>query len=165
MSVPILKSLSDDEREAVMDAFVSVTFQTGQQIIRQGDQGNTFYIIREGVCSVTQSNGRAQVEVAVLSAGEYFGEMALMNDEARQASVSAKGKVECFMLERKQFELLLGPLADLMRRSVQERQDQNAALATTSSVRYVRDARRSGAHVPTLCCKLDDDFCDAALRI
>jgi CRP-like cAMP-binding protein len=136
MSVPILKSLSDDEREAVMDAFVSVSFQQGQQIIRQGDQGNTFYIIREGVCAVTQASGRTQVEVAALSAGEYFGEMALVNDEARQASVSAKSKVECFMLERKQFEQLLGPLKDLLRRSVQERQDQNASLNEPSSIRF-----------------------------
>ena len=94
----------------------------------------------------------------------YFGEMALMNDEARQASVSAKGKVECFMLERKQFELLLGPLADLMRRSVQERQDQNAALATTSNVRYVRDARRARARVYS-CCRPDDNLCAAASKI
>ena len=61
----------------------------------QSGQGDTFYIIREGTCSVMQSQSphSQPVEVTELSPSDYFGELALLNDEARQASVIAKTKV------------------------------------------------------------------------
>jgi CRP-like cAMP-binding protein len=122
-SVPVLKSLSDEEREAVVDQFTAVTFNRGDYIIRQGDQGDTFFIVKDGACSVMQKQmpGQQQVEVALLSSGDYFGEMALLNDEARQASVIAKTKVELLRIDRVGFEQVLGPLKHIMRRALQER--------------------------------------------
>jgi len=125
LSVPILKTLADHEREAVVDACETVTFANGERIITQGEPGDTFYIVQEGACSVTQAAtpGAAAVEVAVLATGDYFGEMALLNDDVRQATVTAKGAAgaKCFCINRANFERVLGPLKQLMRRSMRER--------------------------------------------
>ena len=57
-------------------------------------------------------------EVASLSAGAYFGEMALMNSEKRNATVIAKVETTCLILERADFDQLLGPLQKIMEEEV-----------------------------------------------
>jgi len=58
------------------------TFPVGTTIIKEGDKGKKFYIIKEGTVKVTA----AGVDVSQLVAGQYFGEMALLDDEVRKVS-------------------------------------------------------------------------------
>jgi len=128
-SVPVLSNLTDEELYGVVELFKPLEFDAGKTIIKQGDQGNTFYIIKSGLALVTQraertSGGKTtyySIEIATLSAGDYFGEMALLNDEPRQANVIAQDKVECFVCRRDAFRGKLGPLADIMARSTATR--------------------------------------------
>ena len=68
----------------------------GDEIIRQGDKGNDFFIIQEGVVMV-QVNGEVVTE---LGSGAYFGELALLSNQRRAATVIAKGNAVLKSLDR-----------------------------------------------------------------
>jgi cGMP-dependent protein kinase len=90
------------------------TFVSGHQIIRQGDQGDLFYILRSGKCRVTinQKDGKER-EVSQLSRGDFFGERALVKKEVRAANVYAISDVVLYSLERDHFVQLIGHLDNL----------------------------------------------------
>lgn len=97
-------------------ALEPVIFIAGSHIIRQGEQGDCFYIIEEGEvkCTQTKTLGRA-IELLTLKEGDYFGEMALMLNETRHANCIAIGStVKCLSLDRDRFGILLGPVQNLL---------------------------------------------------
>uniref|UniRef100_M4BEG1 cAMP-dependent protein kinase regulatory subunit n=1 Tax=Hyaloperonospora arabidopsidis (strain Emoy2) TaxID=559515 RepID=M4BEG1_HYAAE len=118
--VPLLESLSEYERLTVADALKTETFNDGEVIITQGDDGNLFYIIEEGVavCTKQLSPGEPAVEMGHLTSGAYFGEIALLTTRPRQATVTARGKVKCLTLDRKTFKRVMGPLEDILKRNI-----------------------------------------------
>nr|CCA18200.1 cAMPdependent protein kinase regulatory subunit put [Albugo laibachii Nc14] len=118
--VPLLESLSEYERLTVADALKAETFHDGEVIIRQGDDGNHFYIIEEGtaVCTKQISATEAPSEIGLLTSGAYFGEIALLTMRPRQATVTAKGTVKCLSLDRKTFKRVMGPLEDILKRNL-----------------------------------------------
>ncbi len=76
----------------------------GTLITREGDPGNCAYLIQSGkVVVFTQHEGR-KVELAILEAGQIFGEMALIFDEPRTASVKAHEHTVLIIIDRKVFE-------------------------------------------------------------
>ncbi|CAO3595670.1 unnamed protein product [Absidia cylindrospora] len=116
--VPILASLDAYERYKIADALESVGFDDGQTVIEQGAVGNNFYLIESGVAVFykTDENG-VQTEVNRLTKGAYFGELALLNDSPRAATVIADGRLRCATLGKKGFNRLLGPVLDILKRS------------------------------------------------
>lgn len=83
--------------------------KAGQVVIRQGDKGDYFYIIKTGRCQVTRQGG-PQAEPAVLAertAGDSFGEDALLSDAPRNAMVSAISDGSVMRLSKSDFSLLL----------------------------------------------------------
>ncbi|KAF1314590.1 Camp-dependent protein kinase regulatory subunit, partial [Globisporangium splendens] len=118
--VPLLESLSECERLTVADALKTETFSDGEVIITQGDNGNLFYIIEEGmaVCTKQLSPADPPTEMGVLTSGAYFGEIALLTTRPRQATVTAKGTVKCLTLDRKTFKRVMGPLEDILKRNI-----------------------------------------------
>jgi cAMP-dependent protein kinase regulator len=72
-------------------ALSPVSFAPGSSIIRQGDKGDKFYIIQSGSVRVTQvqSGASAEMELARLGPGNYFGELSLLNDEPRMVRPSS----------------------------------------------------------------------------
>ena len=72
------------------------TCRDGDEIIRQGDKGNDFFIIQEGFVLV-QVNGEVVTE---LGSGAYFGELALLSNQRRAATVIAKGNAVLKSLDR-----------------------------------------------------------------
>ncbi len=87
-------------------------FARGDVIIRQGDPGETFYLLRSGTVDVKRRAGAAGQErhVTTLSPGTCFGERALMEDELRNASVVAAEEVEVYALAKTDFWGLLGQI-------------------------------------------------------
>lgn len=78
-------------------------FVTGSMIVRQGDRGDKFYIIRGGkvVISKRPPDGGPEEFVQEISEGDYFGEQALLHEDRRLATVTAKAPgVECLTLDR-----------------------------------------------------------------
>jgi CRP-like cAMP-binding protein len=74
-------------------------FAAGEDVIRQGDRGDRFYIVSDGEAEV-RVDGRP---VEPLHAGEFFGEIALLRDVPRTATVSARSDLELLTLERDAF--------------------------------------------------------------
>ena len=113
--VPILQSLADAERFGVADALEQQQYKDGDVIIKEGDAGNTFYIIEKGSVKCVQqpSTGSEPVELCVLKVGDYFGEIALMTNRPRAASVVAMGNVNVLCIRRKTFMRVLGPITEI----------------------------------------------------
>ncbi|XP_049806715.1 cGMP-dependent protein kinase, isozyme 1-like isoform X1 [Schistocerca nitens] len=114
-TVPILEGLSERALAAISELVRVEFFAPNTVIVRQGDEGDTFYIISGGnvQCSKKTSSG-VEEKLAVLGTGEYFGELALLHSIVRQATVTALHPgVECLVLERGPFIQFLGDLDDL----------------------------------------------------
>lgn len=119
--VEILSELDSWERSQVADALQTEEFKDGDVIIKQGDEGDNFYIILSGNVSVTQTNESGESgEVAQLGEAQFFGEIALLTKEARKATVTAKGAVKCGKLDRDRFERVLGPCEQILRRNMEK---------------------------------------------
>merc|ERR1711976_991637 len=81
--VSILDNLDKYERLTVADALEAVSFEDNEVVVKQGEQGNDFFIIIEGTAIVTQTRAEGvdepeQVEVGRLGPSDYFGEIALL---------------------------------------------------------------------------------------
>ncbi len=71
------------------------TFSNGEVIIKEGDKGNTFFQLLEGKVAVYQNYGKAdEVQVAIIEQGQYFGEMAVIENYPRSSTVVAEGDVK-----------------------------------------------------------------------
>ncbi|KAF8772018.1 cAMP-dependent protein kinase regulatory subunit-like isoform X1 [Argiope bruennichi] len=118
--VSVLESLDEWEKLTVADALEPVQFNDGDVIVEQGQPGDDFYIIEDGTAVVLQrrSDSEPQVEVGHLGPGDYFGEIALLLDRPRAATVKAKGPLKCIKLDRARFERILGPCADILKRNM-----------------------------------------------
>ena len=89
-SVPLLAMLTDRELIGVANAMRVQCFAPGENIIKEGEKGERFYIINDGEVKVTKGDA----EITRLSNQEYFGERALIKEEPRKASITSVGEVE-----------------------------------------------------------------------
>lgn len=87
--IDLFGGLSDDAREAIARAVRSRTFGDGESIVRQGEPGESMFIIGSGRAVVVLEPDRR--EVATIESGGYFGEMSLLTGEPRTATVIARG--------------------------------------------------------------------------
>ena len=117
-TVSILGGLTPYERMTVADALKERTFPAGTTVLQEGDVGSEFYIIENGEVKCTKKNVASEVSPR-LGPGAYFGERALLTNEARAATVTAVTDVVCQMLDRDTFQRILGPLEDTFRRNMQ----------------------------------------------
>ncbi len=98
-AIPILAPLPEQVLERLARALVRVELAPGEAAIRQGEAGDRFYIIESGSVNVTR-DGR---EIATLGQGESFGEIALLRDVPRTATVAAATEVVLLALDRRHF--------------------------------------------------------------
>eukprot|EP00747_Dinoflagellata_sp_TGD_P024852 gnl/TRDRNA2_/TRDRNA2_130841_c0_seq2.p1 gnl/TRDRNA2_/TRDRNA2_130841_c0~~gnl/TRDRNA2_/TRDRNA2_130841_c0_seq2.p1 ORF type:complete len:405 (+),score=128.24 gnl/TRDRNA2_/TRDRNA2_130841_c0_seq2:92-1306(+) len=111
--VPIFAAMDDYERSQVADALRSESFSDGKEVIKQGDKGDKFFILEEGE-AIASKDGQKVYEYSV---GDYFGELALIQNQPRAASVLARGQLKVLSLDRKAFKRLLDVSALLERTS------------------------------------------------
>ena len=119
--VSLLDSLDKWERLTIADALVPITFPDGHTVVEQGHAGEDFYIIEDGKAIVLQkkNDDEEQVEVGQLGPGDYFGEIALLFNRPRAATVRASGTLKCVKLDRARFERLLGNLEHILKRNME----------------------------------------------
>merc|ERR1719198_1191764 len=110
--VSLLETMEDYERGQIADALKPETAAAGAEIIKQGDPGNTFYIIEEGKC-VAIKDGK---EVMTYQTGAFFGELALLSSDPRAATVQAVTEVSLLTLDRRTFTRMLGSLEGILTR-------------------------------------------------
>lgn len=123
-NVKVLESISAYERSQISDAIKEEHFKKGHTIIQQGDVGDTFYMISEGeaVAKKVFEDGGEEKEVMQYKAGDYFGELALLRNEPRAASVVAKTDLVVMRLERNSFKRMIGPLEEILKRNMKHYQ-------------------------------------------
>jgi MFS family permease len=98
-TVPIFAPLPGGSLEHLASRLVPLQVDPGTVIVREGDAGDRFYVLAEGEVDVAQEG----VTISTLGAGDYFGEIALMRDVARTATVTATTPVVLYALDREDF--------------------------------------------------------------
>ena len=89
--VELLQDLDSYEKNNFCDVLESETFEKGQEVIREGEKGTRFYFIEEGEAEAVKKQGGKEEVVYKYKANDYFGELALLKDEPRAATVRAVG--------------------------------------------------------------------------
>ncbi|KAF1668011.1 cGMP-dependent protein kinase 2, partial [Aptenodytes patagonicus] len=115
-SVSLLKNLPEDKLTKIMDCLEVEYYHKGDYVIREGEEGNTFFIIAKGKVIVTQSTAdHSQPQlIKNLHKGDYFGEKALISDDVRSANVIAdEYDVECLVIDRETFNQTVGTYEEL----------------------------------------------------
>jgi CRP-like cAMP-binding protein/predicted MFS family arabinose efflux permease len=97
--IEIFKPLPPPVLESLAHALVPVRVESGREVFREGELGDRFYIVAEGEVEIVQ-NGKV---VNLEGPGEFFGEISLLRDVPRTATVRAKTEVELRALERDEF--------------------------------------------------------------
>jgi MFS family permease len=98
-SVPIFAPLPGASLEHLAGRLVPMRLDPGAMVVREGDQGDRFYIIAEGEVEVTQDGA----VLSRLGPGDYFGEISLLRDVPRTATVTTRTPVVLYALDREDF--------------------------------------------------------------
>jgi MFS family permease len=106
--VPVLTTLSLQVLDDLASRLQVEAYGPGSEIVRQGDAGDRLYIVKSGQVDVSyESDGRPRVHLATLSKMDYFGEIALLRDVQRTATVRSLDHVETYSLQRADFQEIL----------------------------------------------------------
>ena len=101
---PLFQNLSKQELGELAKATEDLEVEEGKVLTREGDLGREFFVIVEGDVSVTKDGD----EIRSLGPGDFFGEIALIYEDARRtATVTAKSPLRFFVLTRQSFRSLL----------------------------------------------------------
>ncbi len=98
-TMPLFKPLPATTIDELALKLIPIRAEPGTEIIREGDLGDRFYVIESGEVDVS-ANGE---HIGTMSAGDHFGEIALLRDVPRTATVTAKSEVSLYALERDEF--------------------------------------------------------------
>ncbi len=85
----------------------SKTYEKGQVIISEFEPGDTFYLIQSGEVQLTKCVNEGKKNLDILRAGEFFGEMAILDNSPRSATCVAKTKVQCLEFSKENFSTLI----------------------------------------------------------
>lgn len=102
-AVPLFANLSRKQVNKLIDVGWIGTFKEGKVLCAEGRGGDDFFVILEGEAQAT----RAGRKIRTLTQGDYFGEIALLDNAHRTATVTALGPLVCFMLARNDFKIAL----------------------------------------------------------
>ena len=129
--VDFLSPLSQDERRKLVETVGVKDYAAGELPVRQGDAGDSFYIIKRGTVDVIVEKAHGEgVVVATLGPGNFFGEMSLLTGAVRTASIRVKEDAEFVVIDRESFRgtLVRNPsIAESLSRILAERQAGLAA--------------------------------------
>ncbi len=105
--VDFFYSLSFGDLDELIRSLRKKRAKKGEEIIRQGEIGDKFYLISSGEVSVNVKKGLGRKKVASLGDGDFFGEMALVTELPRTATIIAETPVELFVLYKRDFKKIL----------------------------------------------------------
>lgn len=98
---PLARSRGPTEEAAMFrSGALGKTFRDGDVIVQQGDVGDCMYVIQEGEAEVWRTDNGHQALLQVRRKGEFFGEMALFDNEVRSATVRARGEVRVITVDK-----------------------------------------------------------------
>ncbi len=102
--VELFSGMSDEDLQVLEDVFTRKEYPAHHTIFWMGDRGTDFYIISDGSVEFTvQDSSGAELSVATLGRGDYFGELSLMDGGPRVATARSKESTTCLVLPRDKF--------------------------------------------------------------
>lgn len=105
---PLFSGFHEEDINHLVDYMDRANFSKGETIIKEGELGEWFFIVRSGQIKVCIKKWlRGLSKVATLGPEDFFGEMALVNEEPRSATLIAEEDSTCFMLYKSKFESLI----------------------------------------------------------
>ena len=143
---PLFEGLSDQELQHLVDNAQPVSLRAGEPLMKQGEPGDCAYVVLEGGFEIQKQSGQSLIKIDVRKPGEVIGEMALLSNAPRSASVVALCDSKTICISQKDFENLLAtnPSATLavlnwvmarlsQNESLLHQQEKMAALGTMSA--------------------------------
>lgn len=123
-------AFGDDELHKLAARLKSESFAPGEVILRQGGEGGSAYIVNRGNVRIllTHEDGLSE-QVAVIGPGGFFGEMALLTGEPRNASAIAIEQVDCYLLSKSDLDPLFSAHPELVDRVSALLAERQAGLA------------------------------------
>ena len=107
-SAPLFAGLSQEESRTISDRLRWESHPKGREIVKQGEPGSKFYLIESGTVEVwVRGADGAEILVAQLERGDYFGERALLADIPRAATCRSKTRVQVLSLDKEDFDELV----------------------------------------------------------
>merc|ERR1712061_672636 len=118
--VALISSIGAYERSQIADALKAETFKKGDVIVKQDEPGDKFYIVEEGALyAVKNVPGQGEKNVMDYKSGDYFGELALLKNQPRAASVVVSSdSAKVLSMSRAAFTKMLGPLQGILQRNM-----------------------------------------------
>lgn len=110
----ILAELSADDVSLLVERFTERTYEPGERIITEGDEGESMYFIRSGLVRVSTLTDAGLIELGELKPGDYFGEVSLLKRVKRTATISAVETTELQELTRENLDALRPSIPDLL---------------------------------------------------
>ncbi|HEY4185089.1 MAG TPA: mechanosensitive ion channel family protein [Polyangia bacterium] len=105
--VDVFRALDAEKIDRLTRRLRMAPFGPGEVILREGDPGDSLYVLRSGEVAVRVNVRGQSREVTTLKAGQFFGEMSLMTGETRTATIVAKTDVECYIVSKDAFQEIL----------------------------------------------------------
>lgn len=153
--VDLFRDIEDEDRDGLAENLHRAPFAVGETLTREGADAHHLYIIVDGTISVRVGGIESAHEVAKLSKGQFFGEMALLTGEKRRATTIAVTDVECYRLDAAAFRGLLAKHPDLAERVAAVLVERQVDLeAVRESVTEAQAARRRAASRADLTSKI-----------
>lgn len=127
--IEILADLEEHERSKICDCLSIETFSKDEFVIREGDEGNKFYLVQEGTAIAVKVQNGEEVTVYEYSPNTYFGELALLNNEKRKASIRVTSdKLVVASLDKNSFKRMLGSVSKILERNSEKYQKYAAQI-------------------------------------
>lgn len=145
-NIPLFSHLSEDAFMKVLGSLRLRRHTDGQRIIEEGETGDSFFILADGMVVVSRKLNGQDAVLARLRQGAVFGEMALVSNAPRAATVSAVGDVDLLELSRKDLEVHAGELESVtlaLRKFTRGRFLANLAATSPLFRALEKDARRA----------------------
>jgi len=104
---PLFQGLSDDELKHLMDNAKPVSLRAGEALMKQGDTGDSAFVVVKGEFAIHKQSGQSVIKIDVRNPGDVLGEMALLSQAPRSATVTAVTDCETLCISKEVFDNLL----------------------------------------------------------
>ena len=133
-TLSLFKNVDDEVLEKLAGKFKGETYVAGETIISQGDAGDKFYIIMSGKAEAKQAGNHGKdIRLGLINEGSYFGEIALLMDSPRTATVEAVTPISVLSLDRNDFNKLMKDVSGLKERLITEMEERDRLRATLAN--------------------------------
>jgi len=99
-NIGLFESLTDDDLRSLSNRLEESDYDEGQVVFKQGDSGDSLFIVEDGAVEISYGEGKSRVVLASLFPGQYFGELSLFDGSPRSATATATKRSRLVRLDR-----------------------------------------------------------------